>query len=540
MGQFFVAAPAYGAETPPNLHLAYPMLLADALARYRRVRGDTVLFSAGSNESSQQLAAAGAREDLAPLSFAERLADQHAAVWSGLSVAPDRLVRTSHPVHHDVVQGMIARLFRMGDVYWGSMRGHFCLSCEVLLDEAEVADGGRCPNPECGREVQWIDTQTYLMRTGQYQDRVRDHLRSQPKWIQPADWAERALQVCATQRPEPYAARISNWGVLTPPQLPRASGMRVSVWVDVLTNYLTAAWYLQHEDVFRAHWPPDLQVVTQDLNGEQHLWLYPSLLLSQGVDLPRQMMAVALPGTAGPDSPNRRTHPLAVAGALSRLAKCEQPLAADALRWFTLHELCDRGSQGFTMASFVTCYNRDLSGRLSRLAYRVMDMLHGIARGRALPPGAFRPPVDQWISEAWRRVTGAYDASSVKEASDAVMELLERLNQHLDQRAPWADRKRKSKTAAIVISEVAEALAKALVMVAPVMPEAAERLGRDLGMVRAPRECGEWWGEVRPCLVLRGARLRRPETIYPPVSSQARLPSRQEIEVADRVAVAGR
>jgi methionyl-tRNA synthetase len=209
MAQFAVAAPAYGAQMAPSLHLGYPMVLADAVARYRRLRGDSVLFSAGSNESSQQLAAAAAREDLAPLRFAERAADEHAAVWSGLNISQDRVVRTSHPVHHDVVQGAMARMFRLGDVYWGPMRGWFCLSCETLWEGPEVSDG-RCPTPDCRREVRWIGTETYLVRSSQYRERIREHLQGQTGCSPPI--RRRARRACWSGRSPIPTRRASRTG----------------------------------------------------------------------------------------------------------------------------------------------------------------------------------------------------------------------------------------------------------------------------------------------------------------------------------------
>ena len=278
---YYVTTPIYYVTAKPHIGTTYTTVAADCVARYRRMRGDDVLFATGSDEHAQKVMEAAEEAGQDALRFCDGMVKTYYDAWDRMHIEYDRFIRTSEDEHKQVVTHVFARLLETGDIYKGKYEGWYCVPCETYLREDELAEGNTCP--DCGREVTTLAEDAYFFRASAYASDVMREIEKRPNLVMPesrrnevVSFLRRGLQDTCVSRANP------GWGV----EVPGDPDHVVYVWFDALINYLTVAGWSLDDEKFARLWPPELQLMGKDILPRFHATMWPAMLMALGLELP--------------------------------------------------------------------------------------------------------------------------------------------------------------------------------------------------------------------------------------------------------------
>jgi methionyl-tRNA synthetase len=451
----------------PHLGTAYEKITADVIARDRRLRGRRVRFVMGNDEHSQNVYRKARELGLDPLAYCDRMEQEFREVWGRLDVSFDDFIRTTEPRHRAAVQTLVTRIAEAGDIYEGFYEGWYCVSCEAFKQEKDLVDGN-CPvhltRPD------WIREKNHFFRLSAYRERLLDHFRAHPGFLEPEIRRNEILRLLDAGLEDISISRAGQaWGI----PLPMDPSSVVYVWFDALINYIAAVGYGTDEAMFASWWPADLHIIGKDIT-RFHCVVWPAMLMSAGVALPRQVFGhgwVHFKGQKMSKSLGTVVDPLDAA----------ERLGPDPLRLYLVKEIAYGGDGDFTYERFEERYNVDLANNLGNLVNRLAAMAHryrqGQVRSSAEPPGRLAAAA----AGAAGRYAAAMDAYALHEAVAAPFALIDAANEHIAETEPWALARDPAQAARLdrVLYDVAEALRIAAILLLPVMPRsAAEILAR--------------------------------------------------------------
>ena len=484
MSSFYLTTPIYYASGEPHLGHAYTTILADVLARWRRRAGQDVLFLTGTDEHGQKIQEAAAAQGMAPAALCDLMAGRFRAAWETLGISHDRFIRTTEAAHVAVVGALLERLRANGLVYEGEYAGWYSVSQERYFTEREV--GPERVDPVTGGPLERIREKNYFFRMSRFQERLVRHVEDNPGWIAPParrnevlGFLRRPLEDLSISRPR---SRI-HWGI----PLPWDAEQVTYVWVDALTNYVTASGAVapeapEPERGFgtarpESRWPADLHLVGKDILTT-HAVYWPTLLMGADLPLPRKILAHGW-WVAGDAKMSKSL------GNVVDPLELRRRFGADALRWYLMREMPTGQDASYAPDRFqVRC--DELSNVLGNLVHRVASMV-GRYRGGATPSG----PADGLRAETDEAVAAcraAFEEYRLHEGLAAAMELARRANGFVEEREPWALARDPERAAEL--DETLASLVRALVVLAclfePVTPAKATELATRLGLDGVP------------------------------------------------------
>jgi len=478
---FYVTTPIYYVNDLPHIGHIYTTVVADTIARYKRMRGFDVRFLTGTDEHGQKIDRAARAQGIAPKALADRVVGRYHELWKTLEITHDDFVRTTEPRHHAGVHALIRLMQAKGDIHKGSYGGWYCAGCEAYFPETQLVDG-KCP--DFGHPVEWVEEESYFFRLSAYQDRLLALYREHPEFIRPESRYNEVVRFVEMGLKDLSISRVSlKWGIPWPGDPAHV----VYVWLDALTNYVSALGYGSGDDgLFRRYWPAALHLVGKDIL-RFHCVYWPAFLMSAGLPLPRQVyghgwwlrdekkMSKSLGNVVRPDALIER-------------------FGADALRYFLLRDMTFGLDASFSDEGFLARYNADLANGLGNASSRVLAMARRYLDGRTPPEAcddnALRPAAE----DAVRRYLEAMDGFEFQRALEAVWELLAAVDGYVNEKAPWTIAKTEgaaSRRLGHVLYNCLESLRLAALMVAPAMPATAARLLAQLGAGADGREL-EW------------------------------------------------
>jgi methionyl-tRNA synthetase len=456
VARFFLTTAIDYANGEPHMGHAFEKIGADAIARYRRLRGDEVWFLIGMDEHGQKVARTAAELGIAPAELVERLAATFRETWSALGISQDQFMRTTDPAHHAGVRELIERISARNpdDFYERTYAGWYCVGCEAFKTDAEIVDGKCVLHPT--RTLDWVEERNWFFRLSRYQEFLRELHERRPDFLQPESRRNEILGLLRQGLEDISASRSRfSWGVPFPRPTSDGEQQTTYVWFDALPNYWTASRFPGSN----AHWPAQLHVIGKDIT-RFHTIIWPALLHAAGEALPERVWAHGFI-YFGADRFSKS------AGVRLDLGEAIARHGADALRYFLLREVGFANDGTFSWERFDERYQADLADGLGNLASRSLAMIERYRGGR-VPEGS--PTVlDQAGAKAVESYATAMDALDLRAGLEAAWELVTAANQYIVQTAPWT------------LAALARCLTRLAVLSGPVMPRKAQELWRNLG-----------------------------------------------------------
>jgi len=470
VARFFLTTAIDYANGDPHLGHAYEKLGADAIARYRRLRGDDVWFLVGMDEHGQKVAQTAAAEGMAPQAFVDRVAERFQAMWARLGLTHDQFIRTTAREHQRGVQALIERIFAHApdDFYERAYEGLYCVGCEAFKQDAEVVDGRCMLHPT--RTLERVRELNWFFRLSKYRDALRAHLEAHPGFIRPASRRNEILALLDQGLEDVSASRSRfSWGVPFPRPTSTGEVQTTYVWFDALPNYWTASRFPGS----RASWPAQLHVVGKDIT-RFHCVIWPAMLMAAGEPLPEAVWGhgfVYLGGERFSKS----------AGVKLDLGLAVDRFGPDAFRYFLLREISWDSDGSFSWERFEERYVADLADGLGNLASRSLAMLEKY-RGGVVPASAEITGLELAGAQAVGAYATAMDALDLQGGADAAWALVTRANQYIVETAPWTLAKQgRDAELDAALHALAGCLYRLAVLASPFLPRKMEQLWQALG-----------------------------------------------------------
>ena len=488
----------------PHIGNVLTTLSGDITARYRRMRGEDVFFTAGTDENGLKIKEA-TKAGAEPEEFVARMAGRFQDIFRGLHIEWDEFVRTREPRHIRAAQHIFELLIENGHIYSGKYEGWYDVSTETFYKESDLVDG---KSPD-GNPVRWVSEENFFFRLSAFQAPLLAHIEAHPEFIVPESrrnevlsFIRQGLRDAAVSRQNP------GWGI----PVPGREDQVIYVWFDALVNYITAAGW--PDQGWQERWPPVVQWLGKDILTRFHATLWPAMLMGAGLPLPKVIAAHAWIVLGGGEkiskSRGNSVGPLELASELAGRSGCSQEAAVDAVRYYLASTMPFETDSTFTYEDFDRRFNSDLANDIGNALNRSLVMSHKFAGG-LVPQGSPEPEAASAIAAAKNAYEAAMEGYRIDHAAAAALSLVRFLNKFIDTRAPWALAKANDPALGSVLYSMLLCLRSAEGMVRPIMPRAADAMARQLNL---PPLC-DWDRIGTPESMPAGTALKAAEPIFP-------------------------
>jgi len=526
---FYVTTAIYYVNDVPHVGNAYEAIMADVITRYHRLKGENAFLLTGTDENAIKVVNAAAERGVPTKEYADRLSEDFKRVWRSLEISYDDFIRTTEERHTRVVEAIFTRLLSQGDIYKGHYEGWYCVPDESFFLESDLVDG-KCP--ECGRNVEWVDEETYYFRLSAYGDRLLEYIESHPGFLQPEFRRNETISFIKQGLRDVSLTRANRgWGIPVPGDPSKV----IYVWFDALINYISAIGYLQDDERFNSLWPADIQCVGKDIFVRFHATIWPAMLMALGLDLPRTVHGHGfwtIDGEKISKSRGNAISPAKLAGDLADESGARPEIAVDAVRYFLAREVTFGVDGDFSFASFRNRFNSDLANDLGNLLNRTLSMLNKYFDGVIPDPKGYSGGLRGAISDAMSAACEAADRLEFTRALDAIWQMIAAGNKYVNDQKPWElDKQGRRDELAGVLYSALEAARAAAIMVSPFMPSTAVEMARQLG-ISAEFPSLKWSNAVDENSFATGTKTEGPAPIFPRLDAR----KKETPKVADKPA----
>jgi methionyl-tRNA synthetase len=487
----------------PHIGHAYEVIATDAIARFMRLDGREVFFLTGTDEHGLKMVQTAEREGLSARALADRNSDRFRAMAQALAISNDDFIRTTEPRHYRASQAIWERMVAAGDIYLGAYEGWYSVRDEAFYGEEETsvgADGVRVGGQ--GTPVEWTKEETYFFRLSKNQDRLLAHYEANPEFVGPDTRFNEVISFVKGGLADLSVSRTTfDWGV----PVPGADGHVMYVWVDALTNYLTAAGFPDQSDPKWGFWPADLHVIGKDI-VRFHAVYWPAFLMSAGIDLPKRVYGHGFLFNRGEKmskSLGNVVDPFAMAEAYG----------VDAMRYFLLREVAFGNDGSYSHEAIVARTNADLANDLGNLAQRSLSMIAKNCDGILPTPGAFTPEDEAILAAAAGMLEASREAMGRQQIHrwlEAVWAVVGEANRYFAGQAPWALRKTDLARMGTVLYVTAEVIRQAAILAQAALPVGAPKLLDLLAVPEDARDFAALGARLAP-----GTALPAPQGVFP-------------------------
>ncbi|MEM8963396.1 MAG: methionine--tRNA ligase [Acidobacteriota bacterium] len=521
MSTFYVTTPIYYVNSLPHIGHIYSTLLADTLARWHRMGGERTYFLTGTDEHGQKIERAAAAEGIAPIALADRVVARYHELWRELGVSHDDFIRTTEPRHRAGVEKIVASIAASGDFYLARHEGWYCVACEMFYTEKELLQPGNlCPIHETPCE--WRSEDNIYFRLSKYQDRLLEWYDQDPSPIQPRSRRNEVRAFVASGLRDLSVSRAGlEWGL----PFPDHPGQAIYVWLDALTNYISALGYGADDDeLYQNLWQEGdtrLHLIGKDIL-RHHAVYWPAFLMSAGLPLPTTVYAHGWWQRDG------RKMSKSI-GNVVRPDDLVARFGVDSLRYYVLREMVLGQDASFSDEAFIDRYNSDLANDLGNTVSRLVTLSRRAFDGRT-PPEPESMPLQANAERAIAEFVEAMDGMRFQKALDALWRLLSETSQYLVSNEPW--RLLKDETAkpqvATILYNALEAVRLVSAALTPILPEKSQEVLRAIGAESVTDRSGLSWGGL-PVSV----ELPKTAPMFPRIDKDAYLTEEKNVESQD-------
>jgi len=492
---FYLTTPIYYVNDKPHIGHAYTTILADVLARYHRNAGRETFFLTGLDEHGQKVQQAAEDRGIEPQQHCDEMAPRFIDLWEKLHISYDDFIRTTENRHKKIVQMFLQKVYDAGDIYEDEYEGLYSVSEERFITEKEAES-------DEFRDIKKLKEKNYFFKMGKYQDALIDHIKSNPKFIQPEHrkneilgFLRQPLNDLCVSRPK---SRL-NWGI----ELPFDKEYVTYVWFDALINYITAPGFGKDHESFDKWWPVSYHLIGKDILTT-HAVYWPTMLMSANIELPQSIFAHGW-WLMGESKMSK-----SIGNVINPMDLIDD-YGVDPVRYYLMREMVLGQDSNFTMESFIQRYNSDLANDFGNLLSRISTLMKKNYDGRIPDPGE--------LSEAELRiktkgeslcgtVNGMIKNMRLNEAIENTMQYIRSVNKYMEENAPWKLVKEDKSAAGKILYTAGEALRLGAVLLSPVMPNRTAIL---LDALNAPG-VDLSWGGLKP-----GEMIKNHEPLFPRV-----------------------
>lgn len=480
---FYVTTPIYFPSGKFHIGTAYTTIAADAIARYKRLRGYDVRFLTGMDEHGQKIQEKAKEEGLTPQVHVDKLAQIAKDLWAKMDITYDDFIRTTEDRHEKMVEHIFQKFMDNGDIYKDEYEGWKCIPCESYFKESDLVDG-KCP--DCNRSVEKVKEESYFFRMSKYADRLLEYFNKHPEFIEPESRKNEMINNFIKPGLEDLSvSRMSfDWGVKVPGDPKHV----IYVWVDALTNYITALGYgTDNDELFKKYWPADVQVVGKDI-VRFHTIYWPIFLMALDLPLPKKVFAhgfIMMKDGKMSKSKGNVVYPDMLV----------DRYGLDATRYFLLRELPFGQDGVFSPETFVERTNADLSNDLGNLLNRTVSMINkyfdGVIPTENLEATEFDASLQRKIEETIEQYETQMEEMQYHQVLMTTWSLISRTNKYIDETAPWVlakDEAEKNKLASVMF-HLAHSLRNIATLLQPILTRAPFAMIEQLGL---SKEALEW------------------------------------------------
>ena len=479
--KYYITTPIYYPSGNWHLGHCYTTVICDAIARFRRMDGYDVFFLTGTDEHGVKIEKRAAENNTTPQAFVDKLVGDIKRLWEKLNISYDKFIRTTDDYHVRAVQKIFKRLYDQGDIYKAEYEGMYCTPCESFWTESQLVDG-KCP--DCGRPVEKAKEESYFFRLSKYQDRLIELYKNNPSFISPKSRMNEMINnFIKPGLQDLCVSRTSfKWGI----PVTFDDKHVIYVWIDALTNYITALGYGGDDDsLFKKYWPADLHMVGKEI-VRFHTIIWPALLMALGLELPKEVYGhgwLLIGGDKMSKSKGNVVDPFILS----------DRYGVDAVRYFLLREV-PFGSDGvYTNEALITRTNADLANDLGNLVSRTTAMITQYFGGKVPAPTKAEEIDGELISmsvAALGKVRENVENLLIPESLSEIFRLIQRANKYIDETMPWALAKDpdKRERLATVLYNLAEVIRVSAVLISPFMPDTAQKIYDHLCLGKLPSD----------------------------------------------------
>ena len=479
MEKYYISTAIAYTSGKPHIGNTYEVVLADSIARYKRLKGFDVYFQTGTDEHGEKIQIKAEEKGITPQEFVDGVAAEIKNIWDIMNTSYDKFVRTTDKHHEEIVQKIFKKMYDKGDIYLGKYEGLYCTPCESFFTESQLVDG-KCP--DCGRDVEPKSEEAYFFRLSKYQDRLIEYIESHPDFIKPESRKNEMINnFIKPGLQDLCVSRTSfNWGIpvdFDPKHV-------VYVWLDALTNYITNIGYDPDgsSEMFSKYWPADLHLIGKDII-RFHTIYWPCFLMSLDLPLPKQVFG----------------HPWLLVGD-GKMSKSKgnviyaddlvNEFGVDAIRYYLLHEIPYQQDGSLTYDLLIERINSDLANVLGNLVNRTISMVNKYFDGKVSNKNVLDTYDNELISMIQNldsKIEKKMDNLEIGASLDEIFDVLRRSNKYIDEAEPWVLAKDESKKDRLetVLYNLLESIRVCGIFLSPYLPDTSEKIKTQINNSRS-------------------------------------------------------